>query len=638
MDYILFAMMCVQFVFLGRIYLRLRNQDRILDTLNELRREVAEMKKHSPAALENPAGKKPPEPAAEQPRQTAAKTRITYGDVRLHPEKKHVQSDFEKRSGEILCRIKNWICVGEEYRSKDVSPEYAVATTWLIRLGVLVLLAGLGFLTKYAIEHNTFPPELRVGGLFLLAAALVCGGLRFASGRYRTVALGVIGLGFAAGYFSIIAGSRIYDLFGRLNALCAMAVLTACFLVFSVRRNYFFPALVSVIGGYLAFPLLRLNSEPLIFQLSCYAVMSAGVLLCACFRSWHVLNWTGFLLNFGLFANLCWRPDRDNYRILLVFLGIYFVLFALLPAAQVLFRKSRLVLANLTLHEALHVFYFSCLLMNYQTFGKQALPALLPAVFALLMLIPARTAGKTERLWVPIHLIFAVGATVLFIPLQFSPYWIPACWAAAALISIALAVLLASKALFKTAYAQFILLAAWVLFQNGSSELYTRLHYTDGLEQRLMSCGVLILALFAAAALFRYGKKRQPMICSYALPATDKEFFCIGSVLLFLYSSFEIRELLTDRLPEFKYGGLSVWWGIWATALLLAGILKNNRPVRLIALALFILCAVKVFLLDLANLTALYRIGAFLGLGLLMLAGAVLYTRFKDRISSGQQK
>ena len=638
MDYILLFMMFVLFILLCGIYRRLRNQDRTLGVLNELRREIAEMKKHLPTATEKSAETKPPEPAAEQPKATAKKTRITYGDVRLHPEKKHVQSDFEKRSGEILCRIKNWICVGEEYRSKDVSPEYAVATTWLIRLGVLVLLAGLGFLTKYAIEHNTFPPELRVGGLFLLAAALVCGGLRFASGRYRTVALGVIGLGFAAGYFSIIAGSRIYDLFGRLNALCAMAVLTACFLVFSVRRNYFFPALVSVIGGYLAFPLLRLNSEPLFFQLSCYAVMSAGVLLCACFRSWHVLNWTGFLLNFGLFANLCWRPDRDNYRILLVFLGIYFVLFALLPAAQVLFRKSRLVLANLTLHEALHVFYFSCLRMNYQTFGKQALPALLPAVFALLMLIPARAAGKTERLWIPIHLIFAVGATVLFIPLQFSPYWIPACWAAAALISIALAVFLASKALFKTAYAQFILLAAWILFQNGSSELYTRLHYTDGLEQRLMTCGVLILALFAAAALFRYGKKRQPMICSYALPAMDKEFFCIGSVLLFLYSSFEIRELLTVRLPEFKYGGLSVWWGIWATALLLGGILKNNRPVRLIALALFILCAVKVFLLDLANLTALYRIGAFLGLGLLMLTGAVLYTRFKDRIFSGQQK
>ena len=149
---------------------------------------------------------------------------------------------------------------------------------------------------------------------------------------------------------------------------------------------------------------------------------------------------------------------------------------------------------------------------------------------------------------------------------------------------------------------------------------------------------MLILALFAAGALIRYGKKRQPLICSYALPAMDKEFFCAGSVLLFLYSSFEIRELLADRLPEFQYGGLSVWWGIWATALLMGGILKNNRPMRLIALALFILCAVKIFLLDLANLTALYRIGAFLVLGLLMLTGAVLYTRFKDRIFSGQQK
>ena len=55
MDYILFAMMCVQFVFLGRIYQRLRNQDRTLGVLNELRREIAEMKKHLPTATEKSA-------------------------------------------------------------------------------------------------------------------------------------------------------------------------------------------------------------------------------------------------------------------------------------------------------------------------------------------------------------------------------------------------------------------------------------------------------------------------------------------------------------------------------------------------------------------------------------------------------
>ena len=50
MDYIQLLMMFVLFILLCGIYRRLRNQDRTLGVLNELRREIAEMKKHLPTA------------------------------------------------------------------------------------------------------------------------------------------------------------------------------------------------------------------------------------------------------------------------------------------------------------------------------------------------------------------------------------------------------------------------------------------------------------------------------------------------------------------------------------------------------------------------------------------------------------
>ena len=85
-------------------------------------------------------------------------------------------------------------------------------------------------------------------------------------------------------------------------------------------------------------------------------------------------------------------------------------------------------------------------------------------------------------------------------------------------------------------------------------------------------------------------------------------------------------------LPGFRNGGLSLWWGLWAILLLLSGILAKQDLARRISLVLFGICAVKIFLVDLESLHALYKVAAFVVLGLLMLGGAILYTRFKDRI------
>src|SRR5690606_37529813 len=83
----------------------------------------------------------------------------------------------------------------------------------------------------------------------------------------------------------------------------------------------------------------------------------------------------------------------------------------------------------------------------------------------------------------------------------------------------------------------------------------------------------------------------------------------------FLYSSLEIWTGLSHFLPAFRMGGISIYWSLFAIAMLLAGILKNRAALRGIGLFLLAWTILKVFFVDLAGLDQLYRIVAFIVLG-----------------------
>jgi len=149
----------------------------------------------------------------------------------------------------------------------------------------------------------------------------------------------------------------------------------------------------------------------------------------------------------------------------------------------------------------------------------------------------------------------------------------------------------------------------------------------------MMEIGILILGLFLAVWLLKYTRRKYPDVFPGLLSPVSLIFFCVALGMFFLYSSAELWWCLQDFLSGFRNGGLSLWWGIWALLLLLYGILRGNPVCRILALILFGVSTLKIFLIDLSSLHALYKAAAFVALGLLLLAGSVFYTRFKERLS-----
>jgi hypothetical protein len=74
---------------------------------------------------------------------------------------------------------------------------------------------------------------------------------------------------------------------------------------------------------------------------------------------------------------------------------------------------------------------------------------------------------------------------------------------------------------------------------------------------------------------------------------------------------------------------LSGLWAISGLTALVAGLRRDDRALRLGSLALLLVTIGKVFLYDLSALTSLYRVGSFIGLGLLLLVAAGIWQRMR---------
>lgn len=105
-------------------------------------------------------------------------------------------------------------------------------------------------------------------------------------------------------------------------------------------------------------------------------------------------------------------------------------------------------------------------------------------------------------------------------------------------------------------------------------------------------------------------------------------------LLLFIYVTLEVRHWFQGATLQWPFisdaesYAVSAAWLLLALALLASGILSASRQLRYASLAVLLIAVAKVFLGDMAGLGGLYRVAAFLGLGLSLVGIGYIYQRF----------
>ena len=93
-----------------------------------------------------------------------------------------------------------------------------------------------------------------------------------------------------------------------------------------------------------------------------------------------------------------------------------------------------------------------------------------------------------------------------------------------------------------------------------------------------------------------------------------------------------------NHLKNLQQLSLSLIWLLYSIFLMVLGIWRRVRELRLASIVLFGITILKIFIYDLSFLETLYRIFSFIGLGLILLGVSYLYQRYRAIIFSGSSK
>ena len=99
-----------------------------------------------------------------------------------------------------------------------------------------------------------------------------------------------------------------------------------------------------------------------------------------------------------------------------------------------------------------------------------------------------------------------------------------------------------------------------------------------------------------------------------------------GSILVSGYVDGALRE--AGETSNAEWYAYSVAWLIYAGVLLALGIRRTSSALRHASLALVMLTTAKLFVFDMSELTGLFRVASFLGLGLSLIGIGYLYQRY----------
>ncbi len=308
------------------------------------------------------------------------------------------------------------------------------------KIGIGVLVIGIGFFVKYAIDQDWIN---EIGRVFI---GIACGGILLGLAHrmrktFTAFSSVLVGGGIAVLYLTIFIAFHTYHMFETPVAFLLMIVITGFAVVFSLAYNRIELAIIAVLGGF-ASPFMVSTGEGNYVALFTYiTILDVGMLVLSYFRRWPAINVIVYVLTVLLFGS--WAASRYNYETPGMILGTlgfatgFYLIFFAMNLVNNLKERRKFGAFDFAMLLSATLFYYSAgmfVLTNPATNDYRGLFTALLAIFNFGFAYALFKNSKADR-----NLVFLlIGLVLTFIslaaPVQLEGNYITLFWAAEAVL------------------------------------------------------------------------------------------------------------------------------------------------------------------------------------------------------------
>ena len=529
--------------------------------------------------------------------------------------------------------------------------ESIIGRRWLGWAAIALILFATAFFLKYAFDNRWIGELGRVAIGVGAGITLTVLGFRYHKRGWRVFSQILTGGGIVLLYLSAYASFGFYHLAPQRAAFVYMTILIAEAAALAVLYNAPAIAVMALIGGFFVPVLLRSDRDQ--YRALFSYIFALDVATLALLRHWVGLS----SIAFGGTHLLFWLWYVDSYHprkvtAVITFQAAVFLAFLFAHVGSRWLKKQEIEFDDLAAFISNPFKFitsfenFALLIINPFVFFATAYHLLNPNYHAWMgtlavgmaliyagaakLLLDRKAITRTELL---LMIGVALAFITLAIPIQFKTNWITIAWTIEGLVILWAGIQIRSARLRAMAHGVFALALTKLVFWD--TPWGYRPPFTPVLNKYFLASLFVTACLFAAALVYqRLGERKDALARTFQLVLLIVAIATMWFIMTIETSSFFNVRANRLRAPEdirhqrwLGQMALSVLWSVYAAVLMAVGFIKRTGAVRWAALSLFALTIVKVMLVDIAVLRQLYRIIAFLVLGLLLLVVAWGYHR-----------
>ncbi len=310
--------------------------------------------------------------------------------------------------------------------------EKFIGENLISKIGIVVLIIGVGIGAKYAIDNNYITPLMRIVFGYVVGFALIGLAIKLKT-KYHEYSAVLMSGGIAVMYFITYFAYSYYALLSQLSAFSLMVIFTVFTVLASLIYNRQIIAHIGLVGAYAVPFLLSENSGRVGVFFTYITIVNIGILAVSIKKYWKPLFYSSFTVTWLMYAGwlITGYNSNTHFSLAMAFLLVFFLTFYLTFIAYKVINEEPFKIENVLLISlnAFNFYFLGCVNLDYTSGANLiALFTVFNAVIHFAFGFLLYKLKTTDKAAFYLIVIFVLTFLTISIPLYFEGHWLTLIW------------------------------------------------------------------------------------------------------------------------------------------------------------------------------------------------------------------